>query len=452
RRAFQARVRQQLVPGTYRAPVFVDYQFADEVTLPKEAAVDRLLHAPMKVEIPSDGRMHLSLEGANGWGYHSFNCTPEAMHGGLWAFLASTFVSSDPVNDGGWFAIDFQLPPGTWANPDHYMTSHSESWFILTPACNALALPLSRANFSRGYIEEMVAGWGDGNMMQGGALSDIGEGTAICNMEMCCTGAGAGFAQDGLDHASCAWFPAVDMGAVEDWEATEPLVYLGRTIKEDSAGMGRQRGGLGFESLRMVWTDRLLLQNVSDGAVFCNVGLYGGYPSGSGYRHLSKSNNLEELFASRSPYPTADWEQASLAGEEILDNRGVTLLTEFERHDLYLAIIKGGPGVGDPLERVPQAVEADLSSGHLSTRAATEVYGVVAEDAQATAAQREQLRETRRARAVPVREWMTVQRERILRREFAEPVVEMYRSSMQLSDEWAAEYREFWALDEQFEF
>jgi N-methylhydantoinase B/acetone carboxylase alpha subunit len=72
-------------------------------------------------------------------------------------------------------------------------------------------------------------------------------------------------------------------------------------------------------------------------------------------------------------------------------------------------------------------------------------------DAVATADRRDELRRDRARRATPVREWMQQEREaRVVPRDVIEPVARMYRSAMELSPEWAGEYREFWDLPKDF--
>jgi acetone carboxylase alpha subunit len=51
-----------------------------------------------------------------------------------------------------------------------------------------------------------------------------------------------------------------------------------------------------------------------------------------------------------------------------------------------------------------------------------------------------------------VREWMKDERLRILDGEMIEPVKRMYAESIRLSERWAAEFREFWDLPEDFDF
>lgn len=467
RRALLERVREQLVPGTYRAPAFIDYQFAQERSLPPEAAVDGLMHAPMQLTVRPDGKLELSLDGASEWGFHSFNCTPAAVFGAWWALLAETLLSNDKVNDGAYYASSMYLPVGSWANPGHHLTSHSNGWFILTPSFNALVRPLSRGYQARGYVEEVIAGWGDGNYLQGGSQNALDAGAAIINIEPCCVGAGGGIVRDGLDYASASWFPTGDMGEVEAWEMVEPLLYLGRMVKPNSGGLGRRRGGMGFESLRMVWMDEYMLQNVGEGAVFCQAGLFGGYPGAAGYRHNVRNTNLGELFATRAPYPIADGDpgrseiQRLVTGDETLDKRGVTMLEPYRRGDLYLSFIKGGPGLGDPFERLPDDVELDLNEGVLLPEFAERVYAAVVTtsesgysvDREATEARRRAAREERARRAIPVREWIEAERaRRVVPKKVIEPLATMYRSSMELSATWAQQYREFWRLDEDFTY
>ncbi len=90
-----------------------------------------------------------------------------------------------------------------------------------------------------------------------------------------------------------------------------------------------------------------------------------------------------------------------------------------------------------------QAVRRDIEEGHLLPRFAESVYGVSDRDA---------FRSRRLARAIPVRDWVAAERERILAQEFVEPVKAMYAESMRLSPRWAAEYRGFWDLPEDFEY
>jgi hypothetical protein len=134
--------------------------------------------------------------------------------------------------------------------------------------------------------------------------------------------------------------------------------------------------------------------------------------------------------------------------------------------DLYVCVYRGAHGLGDPLERRPESVEEDLNGGFVVPRLAESVYRCAIErdeegtwtvDEQETERRRAAFREERGRNAVPVREWMAGQRERILAHasgagDFVEPVQRMYAESMRLSDSWAAEFRAFWDLPDDFDF
>jgi acetone carboxylase alpha subunit len=59
-------------------------------------------------------------------------------------------------------------------------------------------------------------------------------------------------------------------------------------------------------------------------------------------------------------------------------------------------------------------------------------------------------REDRLRRAVPVRDWMAGQRERIERKDLAPLVLRMLSDSFQMSERWRNEYVEFWGLPSDF--
>jgi hypothetical protein len=115
-------------------------------------------------------------------------------------------------------------------------------------------------------------------------------------------------------------------------------------------------------------------------------------------------------------------------------------------------MFRGAAGLGDPLERPYESVMADIEGDFLLPRYAESVYGVVPGDSRASAQRRSEMRDARAAKAVPVREWMARERQRILDRDMIEPVQRMYAESMRLSERWAAEFRGFWDLSEDFEF
>jgi N-methylhydantoinase B len=451
RRSFKARIREMTVPGRYRAPAIFDASFADKVQLPARARRDVVMHSPFEVRIGGDGTYELDYDGASAWGWHSMNCTPSGMQGAIWVMFTQTLICNDKVNDGAYFAIETNFPEGTVANIGAAEGSTAIAWAFLQPSFTGFPRTLSRALQARGFIEEVLASYSvSGNVQQGGGIDQYGNSSAIMNFEISAQGMGAKYVLDGTDYCAAMFNPEGDMGDVEMWELISPFLYLSRRVKASSGGPGRHRGGSSFESLFLVnKTPFWELQNIGTGRVLTAGGLFGGYPGATAYIHNIKGADLIERARRGEAYPVADgdFEHPALMGIEgqvrEYKNDGMTLLAPFANGDLYLSVMKGGAGLGDPLLRPVDAVRQDVCEGHLLPRFAESVYGV---------SDREQFRRARLERGVPVREWMRSERERILAQDLIEPVKAMYAESMRLSPRWAAEYRGFWELPEDFEF
>jgi N-methylhydantoinase B/oxoprolinase/acetone carboxylase alpha subunit len=470
RRSFCKRVKETLIPGTYEAPSFIDVPFKNEKSLPEHAAKDILMHAPLKMQVGGEGEFKLSLEGANKWGYHSFNCGPSAMQGALWVQLTQTLIPNDKVNDGAYLATSFNLPKGSWANPENPLLSTTLSWLFLIPSFTGMIRSLARAYQARGYVEEVYAGYpGTWNLTMGGGPNQYGEDSAFTSFEHSCQGTGAFMIRDGEGYCAAMWNPEGDMGDVEAWEILEPLLYLGRRVKPQTAGMGKFRGGPGFESVRMLWKTRTqVIFNVGEGYVFHGSGIFGGYPGNSGYRHNMHGTNMKELIEKQLPLPSreGDTENSEIsqlvkAEKEEFDSRALTLAKKYSEQDLYLSVQRGGPGLGDPLERDPKAIEEDLNEELVLPRFAERVYGAVftpdekgkfTVDVKATEKKRKAIRKQRASKAIPVSQYMEQERKNILEKKFHEPVREMYKESMELSKEWANHFRNFWNLPDDFQF
>lgn len=463
RRAFITRIKEMLVPGVYRSPSFMDVPHAgDAGVMPDYAAVDSLMNCPLKLTIDADASFDLDVDGASRWGYHSFNCTPSGLQGGLWVTLCQTLIPNDKVNDGAYLATTFNTPYGTWANPDNKNVSNTLSWMFLIPCFTGLVHSLSRGFAGRGYLEEVIAAYPfTGNITQGGGINHHGHDGSWSNFEHSCCGISARWAWDGETSCAAVWNPEGDMGDVEAWEILEPMLYLGRNIRPNSGGLGKFRGGSGFESIRMVYgTERQVLYHAREGHVHQCSGLFGGYPGATGYRHTIKNTDMQERFEKLLPYPVDDVDpenshiSANVVADETRDRHLYHRPDPHKEYDLYLSQICGGHGLGDVLERDPELVVRDINEGHLLARYA-DAHGVVAAedadgiwkvDSAATAARRAQLRKRRLERSTSAQEWIDRERERVTTMDFIEPVRKMHRESCELSENWLNDYRAFWQL------
>lgn len=468
RRGLVNRIKAMTIPGKYRQVAFVDIPYRhQDVEVPPYARIDTIMHAPSEVTIKGDGTWHLNFDGASRWGWHSYNATPVSFTSGIWVMMTQTLIPHDRVNDGAYFATQFYLPEGSWMNPDDIRTAHSYAWHFLVSAWSPLWRGLSRAYFARGYLEEVNAGNANtSNWLQGGGLNQYGEIHAVNSFESAAEGTGASAVKDGLDNAAAIWNPEGDMGDMEIWELAEPLLYLGRRVKPNTAGYGKYRGGCGYETLRMVWgANDWTMFFMGNGYMASDCGLMGGYPAATGYRFEAHGTDLKERFEKQLPFPQGGdpdpdsplYEQNLKAETIKRDKQAITTEAIFENYDLYLNYLRGGPGFGDPLERKPEQIAADLNGGNLLPRFAQEVYGaVISQDAEGTwhvdpdgtEARRQEIRKERLQRGKPVKAWLAEERERIVAKEAAVQVRHMYASSFALSPAFLSQFREFWNLPE----
>jgi N-methylhydantoinase B len=183
---------------------------------------------------------------------------------------------------------------------------------------------------------------------------------------------------------------------VEWVELNFPLLALYNRHVADGAGPGKFRGGAAAEmavvvhdapegKVKVVAFGMAGLRNAGDG-------LFGGYPSPPSLLvHIEGTRAPELLAAGIVPAGTAELEgrQHLLPYCEI----------ELQRDDVLVMTNGGGGGYGDPLERDPSAVLADVVAGLVSPVVATDVYGVVLAgaglDHEATRQQRHRLRSVR---------------------------------------------------------
>ena len=480
RRGFRNRIEKTMLPGTYRGASFVDALYEGQDNLTRTYADENhIMHAPSELHVREDGSFQVSFEGANKWGWHPYNCTPAAIQGGIWVMLTQTVIPNANVNDGAYYSCDFHLPEGSWANTQNTETAHAYAWHFLVSAWAPLWQHLSRGYYARGFWEEINAGNANtSNWLQGGGIDQFGKLHAVNSFESACEGVGARYVADGEPHAAAIWNPEGDMGDAEVWEMTEPLPFLGRAVKPNTGGAGRRAGGAGFESMRTVKdVSRWLLYEMGNGYMTSDGGLFGGYPAASGYILNAQDTDLEERFENGEEYPQHDLDPESGEFESKIDGEitrrpeGISTPKQFDDYDLYLNYLRGGSGLGDPMERAPEDVLSDIHDGYVLPRHAKQAYAVVVEkvddgpkhnsavqgewelDREATRKLREQRREQRVEDAQPVTEWMEDERDRILNeRVLIDDVKKTYESSMRMSRQFAEFYREFWDLPAEFGF
>lgn len=475
RRYAVSRIRTQAVPGRLRKSQFKDLAMKGKrVLLPKQD-VDCLFNLPMELEVRRDATIRISLRGASGTVPFGENISPVALKSGLLNGY-SHVVGFDMFNSGPTAAWKLEMPPeGSWANPfpKDFGASSGVAWAPAVLWVSSLYEVMGRLYHARGFVEEMAAGAATTMTAEFSGINQQGVYVAGLTLEQASNGQPArGFA-DGENSAWCIYTANADFGNAEISELFYPVLFLGRNIEPDSSGYGRHRGGLGHTAVWMVHdTPGIEYQCGCAGIrskTVANHGMFGAYPAFPDRPSYAHGTDVKELIAAQRPlvHERGDPDQPDLARRVRAERLETGVIAPFVtpeplvEGDLIVHPVAGAQSLGDPIERDPASVEADLNRGWTRAWVAEEIYGVVATqdgrdwkvDEDATQARREQIRSQRKTRAVPFRQWWEQERRRVAARQDMDPaVLQMWRSSMALSPAYGDEIRAFWGLPSDFEF
>lgn len=203
-----------------------------------------------------------------------------------------------------------------------------------------------------------------------------GKGKPFMMRELLLGGLAGRPAGDGIDGHSM--WPNRDATPVEFLERHYPVTVERRRAVPDSGGAGRHRGGNGVETVYQLHADGVIsLQD--DRHQSRPWGLLGGGPGKSSERWLEHGDGSREALP------------AKIDGLRVRAGERLIVRTA------------GGGGWGDPLDREPRRVQADLLRGLIGAERVRERYGVVLHgddgqelDSQATDDLRASMRRNRR--------------------------------------------------------
>jgi acetone carboxylase alpha subunit len=467
RRNQLARLRQRTVPGRYRDVSAVEFYMADQPVSWLMGKKDVIRLIPIRMDILPSGRVVLDFEGTGEWGWHSFNVPPKAVWGALSICLVQTLSYDGRGNLGSLLPFDIKAPPDSLFKPGKpELLAFSNSWTSVLDTFGIWVGMLGTAFYLRGFREETFsyrsgAGWQYygfdqlGNkrpMLVGGPGGMAAGATGVC---------------DGLT----GWLatPEVDTGNEEVWELFAPYLSMARRLNPYSAGYGRFRSGFSILNIQMVHGTKGLF---AAGAIGCgsdgiipNVGLFGGYPSGRRATMLFRYHNLQELITGRRPLVHEIGHPAEFRNRvpgEVTFFTHIPPPIEVGEGDVLLSVSTSGGGLGDPIERDPALVKSDLDNGLATEEIARNIYCVAASfdnksetwvvDYAATEDLRQAKIKERLARGQPMSQWWKKARERLMAKDLDGKLLEMYQSSTKLSQAFAREFRDFWALPEDFNF
>lgn len=180
--------------------------------------------------------------------------------------------------------------------------------------------------------------------------------------------------EDGVDFGGHFWIPEGMASNVEELELLWPNLILYRSARPMGAdGAGRYRGGRTLREGAIPWgVPGMAAALYVDESFPKSVGPFGANPSSAGKFRVKHQTDVADLLAAG----TVPTDLADLSGiEQPTAAKGPMLMlgpdTVFEWSAANAA------GYGDPLQRDPSAVLADVLDGVIDETTAADVYGVV---------------------------------------------------------------------------
>jgi N-methylhydantoinase B len=367
---------EQLTPGTYRSESWAEWD-------------DDFFQIPCRLTV-EEGSLVFDFEGASPQTTHFFNSKPYIIESEMVAMLASIIARDLPYNDGIFAPIELRCPEGTIVNarpPAPIAAAHMDVALNASEValqCVRLALAASPDAPARRWL----TGWGSGSALGLHTWSGTGiDGNpdAFIMLDGNWVGSAAGSDRDGLPLAGNligreSDYSFTDIEILESWY---PILVSEKRARPGEHGAGEHRAGGGnLMGFQPHGTDRLTGAMLGMRRWLPLLGGGGGTPGATTEFVVHHGDGTSEEIPTHAS--------------------GVELGPD----DVFEFRCASGGGFGDPLDRDPRDVVADVERGRFDAEVATRVYGVVLDgsgevDAAATEACRREIAEARLARALP---------------------------------------------------
>lgn len=268
----------------------------------------------------------------------------------VWLTLRSILLDSDkygaiPQNSGLTRPITIFAPEGCLANPIFPAP-------VIARFCpgNAVADTVMKA-IAPAMPQQVSAGIGNLRVM---AFSGATKAGPWVHMEIMEGAYGGRYGKDGMD-AVDTLYANTRNNPVEDIESHLPLRVLNYELRENVAGPGQWRGGIGsIRSFELLEDGAVSVEG--DGQRFNPWGFAGGADGSPANVDLIRANGKVEALPSKIPY------------------------RQLGKGDRITAYGPCGGGYGNPMKRAPQDVLEDVLDGLIDEQAASKQYGVVIHD------------------------------------------------------------------------
>ena len=350
---------------------------------------DEFFRVPCTLTVAGD-RLYFDYEGAAPQAQHFFNSKPYIIASGLVGEICKYLAQDLPFNRGAFRPVELHCPTGTIVNsepPAPVAAAHMDVAFNAAEVgmrALLMAVAATAGSPTAKYLSGPTAGSALAtHTWSGQGLSGLPDGWAM--LDGCLAGASAGNDRDGTDLGS--WMVAasgsLEMIDVEVAESWYPILVEFKRARPGAFGAGMFRAGAGCNmAYSLHGTSNLSGVMLGMRERLPIVGMAGGAPGAVTEFVMRDSNGGVDRVGGHA--------------SDVVLRPGQTF--EFR--------CASGGGYGDPVDRDPALVAADVKRGRVSFDDARAVYGVVVHtsfmvDHPATSARRAELLSHRLAQAEP---------------------------------------------------
>ena len=319
--------------GVYEAESFIDSDGANK-------AEPLRIHARVTV---AQGHMTIDLSGCVGQRRAAVNS--RTLAGARVAYKCLT-APNEPVNEGSFAALDVIIPEGNIMMAK--FPAPMAGWSTILPTVTDVIIA-ALAPAAKELVPAAHSGILGGSVVFYG-MEPGGKRFLLQSIEG--GGWGGRPTEDGENASVSICQGDVRNGTIETLELKNPVVVLSRALRPDSGGPGKFRGGLAIEIHVETLAEGRWNLHKPKRTKYPPWGLWEGKEGRVGDMRLRRpgENNFKSMDESRYLIPP---------GSEVSSSTN------------------GGGGWGNPLEREPERVQADVRDGYVSFEKAREDYGVV---------------------------------------------------------------------------
>ncbi|NNN20321.1 MAG: hydantoinase B/oxoprolinase family protein [Acidimicrobiaceae bacterium] len=331
------QVVEQLPDGEYIAEAAIDHDFVDRDDPVSIKAIVRISGSDMEIDLSEcakqrRGAVNSRTRAAAFVAYKALTAPHEAVNQGSFAALKVT------IAEGTFMMAQYPAPMASWSTPvptvvDTILRALSGAMRDRIPAAHfgTLGAPMTffgmNPRTGRRFVVQSIEGGGWGGRP--------GEDGASASVSIC---------QGDVRNAP-----------IEGLELKFPILVEERSLREDSGGPGRYRGGLGVRTRVRSLVDGTWSMSMPGRNICPPWGLWGGKQGTVGYYEFVQDE-------------TSAFERVD-GGRRMARSGSITWIRT-----------GGGGGWGSPLYRSVDEVLMDVREGYVSVQSAFDDYGVVLKD------------------------------------------------------------------------